>query len=143
MTMTLALAPNDDLQAISAHALEIARESAEGAQDPIVNFILELAVTKTWVAILAHPRSYVMTRDEFAIFNYFQHRFIGIAKAVTARKRYWDQYTRPDQRYELLLGVRFDTTRPLLISTIGPDTSCSRGERSLFILFSIFVGSGC
>jgi hypothetical protein len=31
-----------------------------------------------------------MTREEFAVFNYFQHRFVGHDLAVAARKRYWD-----------------------------------------------------
>jgi len=73
-----------------AQALEIARESPDGASDPTVRNILENAISRVWSSILAQPDSYVMTRDEFAVFNYFQHRFDGNQIAQQARKRYWD-----------------------------------------------------
>ncbi|KAK5987132.1 hypothetical protein PT974_11250 [Cladobotryum mycophilum] len=73
-----------------AQALEIARESPDGAQDPTVSKILERALAEIWARVEAEPDTYVMTRDEFAVFNFFQHRFTGNTKAVTARKRYWD-----------------------------------------------------
>ncbi len=71
-------------------ALEFARDSPEGARDPTVINILETALTNTWRKIEAQPTSYVMTRDEFAVFNYFQDRFVGQELATAARKRYWD-----------------------------------------------------
>ena len=74
-----------------AQALEIARDSPEGARDPTVVHILETALTEIWRKIEAHPTSYVMTRDEFAVFNYFQDRFAGQELAAAARKRYWDR----------------------------------------------------
>ena len=80
-------------------ALEIARDSAEGAQDPTVKNILETALADIWRKIQAHPTSYVMTRDEFAVFNYFQDRFAGQELAAAARRRYWD-------RLELTNGSR-------------------------------------
>lgn len=73
-----------------AQALEIARESPDGASDPTVSKILEVALSQIWGKVQAQPDSYVMTRDEFAVFNFFQHRFTGDKTAVTARKRYWD-----------------------------------------------------
>lgn len=73
-----------------AQALEIARDSAEGARNPTVVYILETAITEIWGMIEAAPDSYVMTRDEFAVFNYFQDRFEGLELASAARRRYWD-----------------------------------------------------
>lgn len=73
-----------------AHALEVARDSAEGAQDPTVVRILETAIADIWRKIQAQPTSYVMTRDEFAVFNYFQSRFVGQQLATDATRRYWD-----------------------------------------------------
>jgi hypothetical protein len=73
-----------------AQALELARDSEQGAQDPAVANVLERAIGEIWRKIQAHPATYVMTRDEFAVFNYFQHRFAGQALAVAARRRYWD-----------------------------------------------------
>lgn len=71
-------------------ALEVARDSPEGAQDPTVISILETAIADIWRRIQARPTTYVMTRDEFAVFNYFQSRFAGQQLATDARKRYWD-----------------------------------------------------
>ncbi|XP_044715164.1 uncharacterized protein HRG_11141 [Hirsutella rhossiliensis] len=73
-----------------AQALEIAREGPDGASDRTVSKILERALAHAWGKVQAQPESYVMTRDEFAVFNFFQHRFTGDRVAVTARKRYWD-----------------------------------------------------
>jgi hypothetical protein len=71
-------------------ALEHARDSEEGARDPLVASILEAAIREIWRKIEREPVSYILTRDEFAIFNYFQDRFAGQPLAIAARKRYWD-----------------------------------------------------
>ncbi|KAI0134474.1 hypothetical protein BJ170DRAFT_201660 [Xylariales sp. AK1849] len=76
-----------------AQALEIARESPDGAKDPIISHLLETALAHIWGKVQAQPDSYVMSRDEFAVFNYFQHRFERNTVAVAARKRYWDNTT--------------------------------------------------
>ncbi|KAF4499574.1 peptide-N4-(N-acetyl-beta-glucosaminyl)asparagine amidase A, partial [Fusarium agapanthi] len=73
-----------------AQALEIARESPDGSSDPTISTILEAALKRIWGKVKMHPNSYVMTRDEFAVFNFFQERFIDSDEAVKARKRYWD-----------------------------------------------------
>ena len=79
-----------------AQALEAARDSPEGAQDPTVIGILETALGRIWGRIQAQPLSYVMTSQEFAVFNYFQHRFDGQEVAIEARKRYWDHASLPN-----------------------------------------------
>ncbi|TQW00682.1 hypothetical protein V2A60_001738 [Cordyceps javanica] len=73
-----------------SQALEIARESPAGASDPTVSKILDQAITHIWKKIQAKPDEYVMTRDEFSVFNYFQHRFVGDKTAMDARARYWN-----------------------------------------------------
>ncbi|EWG40192.1 hypothetical protein FVEG_02686 [Fusarium verticillioides 7600] len=76
-----------------AQALEIARESPDGSSDPTISKILENALKRIWSKVELQPDSYVMTRDEFAVFNFFQDRFVNSVntkKAVDARKRYWD-----------------------------------------------------
>lgn len=78
-----------------AQALEIARESPDGAKDPVVSSILEGALGQIWGRVQAQPDSYVMSRDEFAVFNFFQHRFAGNKVAIAARRRYWDTTTGP------------------------------------------------
>ncbi|KAK6840624.1 hypothetical protein PG995_016378 [Apiospora arundinis] len=78
-----------------AQALEIARESPDGAKDPVVSSILENALIQIWDKVQAQPDTYVMSRDEFAVFNFFQHRFAGNQTAIAARRRYWDNTTGP------------------------------------------------
>ncbi|KAK8098257.1 uncharacterized protein PG998_013743 [Apiospora kogelbergensis] len=78
-----------------AQALEIARESPDGAKDPVVSSILENALVQIWNKVQAQPDTYVMSRDEFAVFNFFQYRFAGNKTAMAARKRYWDNTTGP------------------------------------------------
>jgi hypothetical protein len=73
-----------------AQALEIARESPDGSSDPTISKILEAALARIWSKVTENPDSYVMTKDEFAVFNFFQHRFTGNKMAIGARKRYWD-----------------------------------------------------
>lgn len=76
-------------------ALEQARSSPEAALDPAVSGILESILATIWGKVQADPTTYVMHQDEFAIFNYFQHRFTGNQTASEARKRYWDQDRTP------------------------------------------------
>lgn len=80
-------------------ALDFARESEEGASDPKVNMILEGAIARIWGKILACPDSYLMTRDQFSVFNYFQARFKGDRIAMDAKRRYWDTYQGGDWSY--------------------------------------------
>ena len=69
-------------------ALELARDSSDGVQDPAVGKILEQALSLILAKTQEQPKSYVMTRNEFAIFNFFQHRFTSNTIAVMSRKRY-------------------------------------------------------
>lgn len=72
-------------------ALEIARESPDGAVDPTICGILNKALDEIMARARAAPDRYVMSRDEFSLFNYFQHRFVDEKKLVVGlRKRYWD-----------------------------------------------------
>ena len=73
-----------------AQALEIARESEEGASEPTIKKILETAFAEIWGKLQAEPESYVMTSDEFSLFNYFQYGFKGNKLAVAAIQRYWN-----------------------------------------------------
>jgi hypothetical protein len=72
-----------------AQALEEARDSAEGARDPNVVGILEDEISRIWSRIQEQPDSYILSRDEFAVFNYFQARFVGNQIAIDAKARYW------------------------------------------------------
>lgn len=75
---------------VVTQALEIARESPDGAADPTISNILEGALSHLWAKVQAAPDAYVMSKDEFSLFNFYQHRFVGDQMAVLARRRYWD-----------------------------------------------------
>ncbi|SMR60741.1 unnamed protein product [Zymoseptoria tritici ST99CH_1A5] len=69
-------------------AIDIARNS-EGELDPTVSAYLELALTDIWSRISLNPTSYIMTKDEFAVFNFYRARFEGDQVAEQAVARYW------------------------------------------------------
>ncbi|RDA82340.1 hypothetical protein CP532_6083 [Ophiocordyceps camponoti-leonardi (nom. inval.)] len=77
-------------QQVVAQALTMARESDDEVLDPVVFEILDNALRQTWAKVMARPSTYIMTRDEFSLFNFYQHLFVGNPVAVAARKRYWD-----------------------------------------------------
>lgn len=89
MSLKLASSSQPIMSDVS-QALEIARESPAGATDTTVRKILDQAITHIWGKVQAQPDDYVMTRDEFSVFNYFQHRFAGDKAAIAARARYWN-----------------------------------------------------
>ncbi len=68
-------------------AIDVAR-STEGNLDPTVRAYLETALSNIWARIQAHPTTYVLTRDEFAVFNFYRDRFPGPV-AEQAINRYW------------------------------------------------------
>ncbi|KAI8950081.1 hypothetical protein F4801DRAFT_579862 [Xylaria longipes] len=80
-------------------ALEIARDSPEAASHGTIRETLESVLADIWGRVLADEFEYVMSRDEFAIFNFFQDRFQNNPVATRARKRYWDNLS--------FLGLKF------------------------------------
>lgn len=70
-------------------ALYKARDCPECARDPLNVALLNNTIDRIWKKIQTCPE-YVLSRDEFAFFNYFQSRFEGLQAARDARKRYWD-----------------------------------------------------
>ncbi|KAI1089319.1 hypothetical protein F5B19DRAFT_467919 [Rostrohypoxylon terebratum] len=74
-----------------AEILDAAREGSDLSQP--LKEALEQALCDVWARIIADPETYVMTRDEFAIFNFFQHlQLDDDAREIgrIARKNYWD-----------------------------------------------------
>ncbi|KAM0715271.1 hypothetical protein Q7P37_008769 [Cladosporium fusiforme] len=68
-------------------AIDIARNT-EGDLDPSVTSYLEEAITEITNKLDSYPDSYVLSKDEFAVFNYYRHRFSGDV-AERAVDRYW------------------------------------------------------
>ena len=72
-------------------ALDIARNS-EGGVDPAIAAFLESQIGELWARLQAQPNSYVFTKDEFALFNYYRSRFGSSEIARSATQRFWDNY---------------------------------------------------
>ncbi|KAK4990003.1 hypothetical protein LTR66_006912 [Elasticomyces elasticus] len=78
-------------------ALDVARNT-EGDLDPFVSEFLELAVQQIWSQVQAQPDSYILTKDEFAVFNYHVRRFEGSDIAQRAIARFWINHQEPEVR---------------------------------------------
>jgi hypothetical protein len=72
-------------------ALDIARNS-EGGVDPAITEFLEKKLGELWARLQAAPNSYIFTKDEFALFNYYRARFGSSEIARSATQRFWDNY---------------------------------------------------
>jgi hypothetical protein len=77
-------------------ALDISR-NCEGPVDPIVRNYLDRQLRAIWARIEAEPESYILNKDEFAIFNYFRYRAASSTLAQSAIKRFWDNYVEPPE----------------------------------------------
>lgn len=71
-------------------ALERARSSEDGHVDPETRDTLETAIRELWRRIERDPSGYVLTRDEFALFNYFRDRYRDSTLAQNAVARFWN-----------------------------------------------------
>lgn len=73
-------------------ALERARNCDDGTVDAQTTTVLEAAIAELWLRIQAEPDSYVLSSDEFALFNYFLKRYRGSSVAQRAVARFWNNY---------------------------------------------------
>lgn len=73
-------------------ALESARNCDDGQLDPRMSLILETAISELWRKIQLHPDTYVLSGDEFALFNYFRERFGDSPVARQAVERFWNNF---------------------------------------------------
>jgi hypothetical protein len=72
-------------------ALDIARNS-EGYVDPTIHQYLEHALQDVWARLYQAPDTYLFTKDEFALFNYYRNRFATSEIAQRAVQRFWNNY---------------------------------------------------
>lgn len=72
-------------------ALAIAQNTEYDTLDPAVRDLLERTNARIWDRIHAEPASYVLSTDEFAVFNFYQNEWEDKREiAVAAVRRYWD-----------------------------------------------------
>ncbi|KAI1099182.1 hypothetical protein F4804DRAFT_322574 [Jackrogersella minutella] len=72
--------------------LEAAREGPEAMCEPEMRAVLVHTLCEIWKRILRNPNTYTMTRQEFAVFNFFQGIPLDRERAEIARKaraNYW------------------------------------------------------
>jgi len=69
-------------------ALELARNSEDDI-DIKVNTFLEEQIKVVWHRLQAQPTTYIMDRDEFALFNFYIYRFRGSEITEKAIDRFW------------------------------------------------------
>lgn len=74
-----------------ASALEFIKNNEDGQIHPSVNAVLERAAGEIWQRIQAQPHTYVMTRDEFTIFNRYRARFTP-RTTQDAVARFWNHF---------------------------------------------------
>ena len=79
-------------QLTAAKALEIARNSEDGSIPPSVTEVLERAISDIWQKIQAQPTEFVMTKEEFVVFNYYRSRFANSPTAQQAVARFWNNF---------------------------------------------------
>ncbi|KAB2578906.1 peptide-N4-(N-acetyl-beta-glucosaminyl)asparagine amidase A [Lasiodiplodia theobromae] len=72
-------------------ALDIARENQSGL-DPTIAAFLHRELDGVWAKLRAQPDSYIFTRDEYSLFNYFQQQANGNELATKAIQRFWNHY---------------------------------------------------
>jgi hypothetical protein len=72
-------------------ALDIARNT-EGDLDHSVEKYLEDQLADVWIRLESRPNTYVLSKDEFAIFNYFVGRYQDSEVAEKAIARFWSSY---------------------------------------------------
>ena len=76
-----------------AYHLEKARNGDEIGSETIT--VLDNYVAEVWRKIVAQPDSYILTKQEFAVFNYYQARFSGDPRTAAAKARYRNSQPRP------------------------------------------------
>jgi hypothetical protein len=72
-------------------ALDTVRNSEGGVDPSIVNF-LDQSIRELWARLEAAPDSYLMSREEFALFTYYRQRYSNTRVAESAVRRFWDNY---------------------------------------------------
>nr|POE85504.1 hypothetical protein CFP56_43820 [Quercus suber] len=72
-------------------AIDLARNT-EGDLDPALRDYLHSAINDIWLRIQADP-DYILTKDEFPLFNFYIRRFEGHKQAEDAIARYWSTIT--------------------------------------------------
>ena len=75
-----------------ARALEIAKENQNGQIPAAVAQVLERSIGDIWRRIEAQPSTYVMKKEEYAVFAYYRSRYENNSIAQQAVARFWNHF---------------------------------------------------
>ena len=93
MTMTSATYPVWQYPPLSiAGALELVRNNEEGPTPANASVVLERSMIEIWRRIQAQPSTYLLTKDEFSVLNYYRDRFKDSPLAQQAIARFWRHF---------------------------------------------------
>ena len=106
-----------------ANALEIAKENQNGQIPPAVTQVLERSIGDIWRRIQAQPSTYVMKKEEFAVFTYYRSRYDNSAVAQQAVARFWNHFKGDNPRVD---GARSSSSTPS--ASGGPSTPRGQGS---------------
>ncbi|MCJ1451215.1 hypothetical protein MMC28_001551 [Mycoblastus sanguinarius] len=96
-------------QLTQARALQIAKDSQSGQIPPPVTALLERNIGDLWRRIQAQPTTYIMSKDEYAVFNYYQGRYQNDRVGQQAVARFWNHYKGEGSQVD---GARSSSTAP-------------------------------
>lgn len=102
-----------------ANALEIAKANQNGQIPPAVTQILERNIGDIWRRIQAQPSTYILKKEEFAVFSYYRSRYDNNAVAQQAVARFWNHYQGDTPRTD---GARSSSSTP------GPSSPRAQGS---------------
>lgn len=78
-----------NVQLTTRQALELVRNSEDAPASAFS--ALERAISELWARIQASPTTYVMSANEFAVFNYYRSRYTTpVARDAVAR--FWNNF---------------------------------------------------
>jgi hypothetical protein len=77
-----------------SQAVHIAQNCDSGVDQRLAQF-LEKRLAEVWAKLNAHPSSYILPPDEFALVNYYRPRFGDSSILRDAIKRFWDNHKGP------------------------------------------------
>lgn len=75
-----------------AGALELVRNNEEGPIPARAISVLERSMTEIWRRIQAQPSTYLLTKDEFSVLNYYRDRYKDYPQAQEAIARFWQHF---------------------------------------------------
>lgn len=93
-------------------ALEISAQDQPGAIDPAVTRFLTQELDQIWNRVRAQPATYMLTKEEFAVVNYYRDSFGEKGIMQLAIQRFWEHHSpelldkqKPKESKDFYVGI--------------------------------------